>query len=546
MPLTLEVIGQDVTATLAWKTFRYTESIGQPDELSVEAIGFTVDPGFTQPAQDLFAVADNYRYAVAKLGDDVLFSGLIRTIRKKKPTRGAMVYSLTANGWQFLMPRRLVGVPNGGIWSIPAGDYSEELPTPICVDPVADQGYVSPNPYGVQQLFERYWNFPWPIDLTTYVTDILPAGASAEGMVWTSTDLEGALNDVTAAGSAAAMWWLANDSPNPGTIVAPHLALHWGNVIIPDEGDDGDDLLAGFPSADDPPNHAPYDISDTPDGVTSILALSLDFTVDQQQRADGAYVRGATGFTMDVFPAAPGADPPYTTGMAHEGGTGWVGSPGGIWGEVYVDAPAAVDSEQRDAFGMAKLAASTIPSVSGTVVVVGYDGWHKGQAICVTDADYGFDARWFLIRAVSMSQHDPLALANEYTLTLGDTLSASLGYALREQRLREQRDPTFAPAMQFVAYMSDLQPAPGDTLTVRMQLASASGTQKKVKGVRARWSLIINGEWAADPFDASGLFWLSDQTTVSNEIGQVTAIMHAAAGATPDADAANVKADVVL
>ena len=33
---------------------------------------------------------------------------------------------------------------------------------------------------------------------------------------------------------------------------------------------------------------------------------------------------------------------------------------------------------------------------------------------------------------------------------------------------------------------------------------------------------------------------------MTNEIGQVTAIMHASAGATPDADAANVKADVVL
>jgi hypothetical protein len=79
-----------------------------------------------------------------------------------------------------------------------------------------------------------------------------------------------------------------------------------------------------------------------------------------------------------------------------------------------------------------------------------------------------------------------------------------------------------------------------------MQAATASGSARKVAGVGARWSLLINGEWSADPFDASQLFWLSDATTTTNEIGQVTATMHAAAGATPDADAANAKADVVL
>jgi hypothetical protein len=99
---------------------------------------------------------------------------------------------------------------------------------------------------------------------------------------------------------------------------------------------------------------------------------------------------------------------------------------------------------------------------------------------------------------------------------------------------------------QFVPYMGDLQPEPGGTLPVRMQAATASGSARKVAGVGARWSLLINGEWSADPFDASQLFWLSDATTTTNEIGQVTATMHAAAGATPDADAANAKADVVL
>ena len=496
MGLTLEVITQDIVAAADWATFHYTEQIGQPDELTVEVTAFTTDPLFTQPVVDLFALTNlgGFFYAVAKLDGAVLFSGLIRgPIGMSKKAPGSMTYSLKADGWQFLAPKKLVGTPY--TWSIPPEDeWGDVLPTAIWVDPRAIGRPVAAS---VKALWQAYWHYP-AIDLDTFVADVLPVDAPLpDEITWSGSDLEGATSDLAAAGSAAALWWLANDSPNDGDLlVAPHLALHFDNVALPDPGDTGDDLLAGFPSADQPTNVAPYAISDTPDWITSIMATAMTFTPDNTQRIDSAYVRGATGNYLDVLPAPISFPVPFQIGLEQEGGTGWVGAEdGGIWGAEYVDAPAAVSKAQRDAFGQAFLASRGTPTWTGTVEVEGYDGWHKGQAVQVTDADYGFDDRWFLIRAVTMTQTDPFAISNKYTLTLGDTLSLSLGYALRAQRLAEQRKP-IDPATQFIPYMGDLQPEPGGTLVVRMQAATASGSQRKVAGVGAGWSLLINGDWA--------------------------------------------------
>jgi hypothetical protein len=518
MALVIEIVGHDVTLAAEWASFRYAESIGPPDEMAVDVIAFTSDPPYPDAAvATMFANPADYFYATARLGTDTLFHGLVRVIRMAKPARGAMRYALQASGWQFMMPRRLVGAPVGDAWYI-----SEPGAEPVLEIAPA---YANPTAAGVHDLFDHYWPWP-PIDTTTFVTDILPGGG--DQMSWSGSDLEGAIDDLAAAGSAAALWWFANDSPTSGLWGA----LHFGIVTIPDEGDLGDDLLAGFPSADPPTNLAPYNISDTPDWTTSILAVSLDFTADHSQRIDAVYVRGATGFQYG---------PPVQAG-----GTGWVGDRVGWWGAEYLDAPAATHEEQRDAFGNAVLASRATPAWTGTIVVSGYDGWHKGQAIAVTDADYGFVARWFLIRAVSMTQKDPFAEANEYTLTLGDVLSPSLGYALRSQRLAEARKPV-DPGVAFVVFHGNLllDPAGVDTSRVEGQFATAAGGALAVPGISAHWRLWVNGTEQADPFDVTAAWWLSDQTTVTDEVGKVQATLNVGAAALAS-DAVECSIDVVL
>jgi hypothetical protein len=536
MAITVELITQDVSIGLQWRSLSIQESIGQPDTLSVEMVEIN------DTIRTLLRPIDNYLYTAVRKNGALLFSGLAtKLLRRNK--KGVVTYTLQAVGWEYLAPKRLVGTPY--TWGIPPEEeWGDALPTPFWDDPRAT---AEPDPGSIAQLWGAYWNFPG-VDLTTFVADILPTGVEPwdSHIDWSGSDLDGAMNDLCAIGSAAAAWWLANDSPNPQSIVAPNLALHVALLTLPDEGDAGDDLGAGLPSADQPTNVAPYAISDVPDWVTSIMPVSApEIAVDHGQRVDGSYVRGATGNTLDILPAPEGWPVPFQVGLEHEGGTGWVGSPGGIWGEAYVDAPAAISKAQRDAFGGAYLGAYGGPSITGTIPVVGYDGWHKGQAVQFTDTGLGFSARWLMIHSVSITANDPQGEALSYGLSVGDAMTAALGYALRKQRLADQRKE-IAPASQFIPYMGDLQPEPGGTLVVRMQLASDSGSVRKVAGVGARWSLLINGEWSADPFDDSQLFWLSDATTTTNEIGQVTAKMHAAAGATPDADAANAKADVVL
>lgn len=534
MAITLTIIGADVTATLHWQSLTISEQIGSPDTLTAELSGFLDEDEYTQAVRGLFAdaIPDNLFYAVARRDSEILFSGAVRSLGIKRPAQGALTYSLSATGWQFLAAKRLVGVPGGSLWSISDDEVGQgDLPTPVAIDPDAS---AVPTAAGVRGLMDAYWLWP-SIDVDSFVSDVLDEYATAEPVTWSGSDLDGALSDLAAAGSASALWWMANDSPDAGDTAAPHLALHWGVVTIPAPGDPA------------PDGAAPYAINDEPDWTETILATGLDLAIDYSARSGGAYVRGATGFVLDVTPSP--SPPGYATGDTHEGGTGWVtgSAPGSQWGEEYVDAPAAVSTAQRDAFGNATLEAHARPAVTGTIRVAGdWHGWHKSQLLRVTDADFGLVDHWFLVRGVTMTQRSPDGAAAEYVLSVGDQLPPALGLALRAQRLREQR-AVVAPAMKFVP------PDPrtltldrGESCPVEGQLATAEGHARMVAGVGATWHLWVNGDQLADSFDAAGdAWWLSDATDTTDDLGRVFAVLHAGAAAA-DADAAAISIDVVL
>jgi hypothetical protein len=546
MALTVELVTEDVTAALLWESLRVTESIGQPDELSVDVIGILTSPDFTQPVIDAFANPQGQLGAVVRLGSDVLFSGPVRLSEEEKPAKGVLKRSLKGTGWEFLAARRLVGVPNGSNFLIQGEDEVDRLPTAVAIDPAA---IGQPTAGSVTSLWTNYWIWPG-IDLTTYVSDILPVGVSVEDITWSGTDLDGATSDLAAYGSASALWWLANDSPDAQLADAPNLALHFGVLVLPDPGETEDDLLAGFPMADQPTVVAPYEIdNDTPNGTTRIMPNLIRRSVDHGGRTDGFYVRGATGYTEEVLEAPPGWPVPYQIGLVIEGGTGWAsaganGFSGGRYGEEYLDAPAATTKEQRDSFGLASLQDKIFAKSTYTIVVTAYDGWHKGQAVKVTDADFGLDEAWLLIRSVEMTAKSPLSDAFQYTLTCGDTLSAQLGYALRKQRLAEQRKE-IAPATQFVMYVGDLLLAPGETAPITGQLANDAGKAMPVKGVPAQWFLMVNGVNLTNPEDTGSAFYLSALVSVTDAAGQITCTLNAGAGATA-ADAAAPFAKVAL
>jgi hypothetical protein len=519
MAITLTVTLADITQGLLWSSLSITESIGQPDELSCEVIEIDA----TVRATLIYA---NTASVLVDRDGDILFSGLltsfVRTYRK-----GVISYNLRASGWDCLFPKTLVGVPSGYVFAT----LDDGTQTPV--DHNAEG--IPATAAGVQGLFTVYWKGP-AIDTATYVTDILPSGVTPPEYTFSGSDLEGCLSDLAAAGSAAAAWWIASDSPNAGDPEAPHLALHWGIVATPEEADyAGDDLLLGLPSSDAPAGVgiAPYSLDcNAPDWVASILPLSLSVEADYTSKIKSVYVRGGTGSTME--------------GTVHRmGGTGWVGTPGGgDWGAAYVDAPGAVTSSDCQAFGGAYLALHGGNEVRATANVTAYHGWHRGQMLAIHDDDLGWAGVTLMIRSVAISTHDPAGEALEYALTLGTSMAREIGYALRTQRLEDQRKPV-DPAVKFIPYVGDLALDPGDSCPVTMQLATASGKAVNLAGIGAHWHLLVNGVELADPTLATELFYLTDTTVLTDEIGQVTATLNASATATT-ADAANPWAEMTV
>lgn len=616
MTITLTVAGTDISSVMLWQSLNISEVIGQPDTLSCDIIQMT------DGIKALFA-SDALLYALCMRDGDILFSGTALGIHKST-RKDITTLTLRCTGWERYAPKRLVGVPDGTEYILQEADDPERLPTAVFID---SKAVGTPTAAGVQELFANYWTFP-TIDTSTYVFDVLPAGVDVDELHWSGTDVDGATSDMAAAGSAAAVWWFANDAPGAGDTEAPHLALHFGVIVMPAEGESDDDLLAGFPAASTPSTVAPYAISDTPDWVTSIMSTdTLDLDIDHEPRLDAVYVRGATGWTynpeippdptpghyittftgettiyarhetgyigvnvqfgsagLEVYtnPTVIKRDPVHLTGgtfyeiktltptvfpagwliratdplVSHRpvvhvtipanvtpGGTGWVGAKGGIWGDGYVDAPGAITSEQRDAFGQAYLASRQTSLASGTIIVEAFDGWHKGQAVPVTDSELDLNARWLLIREVAITSKDPTGEAMRYQLTVGDVLDAQLGYSLRNQRLKDQRKK-IEPMTRFIPYVGDLLLAPGAVATVTMQGATDAGKAVPVRGVGAKWGLLINGVEVDEVTNEDNKYYLTDLISITDEVGQITANLHASLTATA-ADAANPHAEIM-
>jgi hypothetical protein len=121
MAITVELITQDVSIGLQWRTLSIQESIGQPDTLNIEMVEIN------DAIRTLLRPIDNYIYTAVRKNGALLFSGLAtKLLRRNK--KGAITYTLQAVGWEYLAPKRLVGTPY--TWSIPPEEeWGDALPT---------------------------------------------------------------------------------------------------------------------------------------------------------------------------------------------------------------------------------------------------------------------------------------------------------------------------------------------------------------------------------------------------------------------------------
>jgi hypothetical protein len=261
------------------------------------------------------------------------------------------------------------------------------------------------------------------------------------------------------------------------------------------------------------------------DGADSTKCDPAPFEIDADRFDTGVVM----AMTMSVTKEAGG----IMGGAIVTGALPWVGGPWSIhawapYGTISSDRAITV-GEGATFFG--RYAAEVYwPKVSGKATIpAGWDGWHKGQWVIVTDLANGLDHYGCLIQGVTrrlLSEiTDPPEF--EYDLEFGDAPPRSLG---RESAIPMQG---FAPvtSTSYTVTSDDPNPTPTKPANLKAQLQDFKGAPLGTKGITGVWHLDINGTRVADPTDSGQSFWLDSATGTTDETGAVFNVEHVSATA---------------
>ena len=233
-------------------------------------------------------------------------------VQKRKLTNIATyrIWDLSCVDLNAVCDTTLVGTPDGSNWTPDAsGTYT-------CTDPNA-YVYGGSDAANVQRLFAAYWHYPVPVNTTTYVETTNPSIGFPDGITWDRRTLKEALDDVAALAGPFVVWWIDADAylhwtakPQAG---APSGGTNYHGGTGPYTYTSGN-LLMLFPMVSYTINGggaqpavppAPYNISDNPDGVTSISYENFSVEYDDSGGAISLYSNGATGYTYAPNPPNP-------------------------------------------------------------------------------------------------------------------------------------------------------------------------------------------------------------------------------------------------
>lgn len=243
---------------------------------------------------------------------------------------------------------------------------------------------------------------------------------------------------------------------------------------------------------------APCEVSSVAFGPSTVMSTKMLVEWDAQNRLRGAYVSGATPWA-----------------------SGWVGNtdaPGGYAPDAFISSERAKTAEERDAFAARFFANDarvgvritfTLPPRSA-VTPAGYDGWHKGQYLYVSDPGsglvrYGCVVQEVRRRFISMDTDGPLF---EYDITAGDSPRRSLSSESKNPEWMQK--PAAVIGTKYVVTVDQVSPDPDQPPTVvRAQLANADGVRIATQGIAVTWHLAINGTTVADPTDTTAAYYLA-------------------------------------
>ena len=243
-----------------------------------------------------------------------IFNGWVQK-RKYSVVANYRLIELSCVDLNAALDTTLVGTPTGTSWVPDATGSSYTAVDPYSyIQGGSDAG-------NVRYLFLHYWQGPVAVNTTDYVETTNPSVASPEGVWFNATTLKGALDNLAALSGPFITYWIDADA-----------YLHWTNVPQVGAPTGGSPYHGGtapytyttgslpklFPQVSYTINGggaqpavppAPYNISDHPDGVTSIPYENFSVEYDDAGAADALYANAATSFTY-----TPPADPP-TSGV---------------------------------------------------------------------------------------------------------------------------------------------------------------------------------------------------------------------------------------
>lgn len=426
--------------------------------------------------------------------------------------------TLDVEDYNRLFSRALVGAPDGTTF------LNQDDGTRVPVDALATNSGAGDDDV-FRYLMQVYWPGP-PVGLNTHVHHYRD---QSDEVSWQTAlaDLKAILDEWASRTSGAVRFWVDPDLEAWWFQIAP---TEMSSVSLdPEQG-----YAMMFPTF--PPDGmlaGPIGLSDTPDGVSSIMPMEMAVSWDWAPFARRVYVRGGT--------------------VAPEG-SGWVhGSGVPIYaGDVYIDAEGSAVAADKEAIGRWHLEQNLRQLLTGSAkIAAGTNGWRVGYTILITSpifsqlVGYTLDNTPFIIQSVTgrlvgtgpglglevdgvdvsgkiaswdqMSfeevlgqsgkanivlelieenvQINPLADVRlftdgqaeiEYDLAFGDIPPGSLA--------RERApDPKKQPAVRFLVTVQDPGIEVGEQSLVTCQLADAAGAPLAINGVFFEWVLLM---WA--------------------------------------------------
>jgi hypothetical protein len=407
-------------------------------------------------------------------------------------------HKISATDYQReLFSERLVGIPGGSLWwRLYSWPDSEP---PICVDP---RVYLSGSDKGVvATLFQQCaaLNVPggW-IDADTYVYQYI---ASIDNLVGSGE--VPVTPDRAAVGAVLdQLTGLIADDNNVQYWLDQALMLHY--VALPRWWEQPEDVP-------DPLESAPVDISDVPDGVTSIGCRNLGWAFDYSSIMHQFYVNGGTGYM-------------YNNGDVELNGTGAVafGSlveyPSINYSMAVLNDGGSIDETTKLAVAARARKATQQGILRGHCTVGNErhhpDGWHVGQVVKITDARMPayLNDRYYVIQKVT-TKLVPMTNWRIYDLEWGD---APIARSSSRRYTKDDKKPDLPGRLWDIGGRIQ-NPLPGSTITVVGQLTDDAGKERRVPGVSVDLELHVWDDTGTPVEDVGSI---SPETVTSDAMGR--------------------------